>query len=190
MTPDKKHRESELVVSEVKVINLWACQFSGTLRLRPAQTSDDVLTPVIPKSEYDAKVYELESDVRRSDHFRRLVEDRNFDLSKAVVSKDAEISALKKEVETLTKQMVLDVTQKYHILRSKREHHLESALWNAIEAMSATLEDMQHYFENKCVPTLDELNRFCVAESLARLAFGKSLGGKALKGDNDGVGNG
>jgi hypothetical protein len=54
-----------------------------------------------------------------------------------------------------------------------RIEELEGALTEAIEHTSSNLEDMEHYFENKCCPTVDEVNQVSVADSHLRLALQK-----------------
>lgn len=50
---------------------------------------------------------------------------------------------------------------------------LAEALIEANEFTSSILEDMEHYFENKCCPTADEVNQAAIADSMIRLARGK-----------------
>lgn len=53
---------------------------------------------------------------------------------------------------------------------------------DAVEHTSSNLEDMQYYFENKCVPTVDEVTQCAIADSKLRYAIGKieaALEGKA-----------
>lgn len=38
---------------------------------------------------------------------------------------------------------------------------------------SSILEDMEHYFDNKCCPTVDEVNQCAIADSKLRLIIGK-----------------
>lgn len=42
------------------------------------------------------------------------------------------------------------------------------------EFTSSVLEDMEHYFDNKCVPTLDEVNQCVIADSLLRVCIGQT----------------
>lgn len=46
-----------------------------------------------------------------------------------------------------------------------------SALHEAVEHTSSNLEDMEHYFDNKCCPTMDELNQVVIADSKLRMAI-------------------
>lgn len=48
-----------------------------------------------------------------------------------------------------------------------------SALHEAVEHTSSNLEDMEHYFDNKCCPTMDELNQVVIANSNLRMAIGQ-----------------
>lgn len=41
------------------------------------------------------------------------------------------------------------------------------------EFTSSLLEDMEHYFDNKCVPTKDEVNQVAIADSQLRLFLGR-----------------
>jgi hypothetical protein len=50
---------------------------------------------------------------------------------------------------------------------------LVEALEDANEFTSSILEDMQHYFENKCIPTVDEVNACSIADSLLRIIIAK-----------------
>jgi hypothetical protein len=45
------------------------------------------------------------------------------------------------------------------------------ALENAVEHTSSNLEDMVHYFDNKCVPTVDEVNQVAIADSELRMTI-------------------
>ena len=42
------------------------------------------------------------------------------------------------------------------------------------EFTSSVLEDMEHYFDNKCVPTIDEVNQCAIADSLLRVTIGQT----------------
>lgn len=55
----------------------------------------------------------------------------------------------------------------------KEAEKLVEALIEANEGTSSALEDMQHYFENKCCPTADEVNQIAINDSNIRLAIGK-----------------
>lgn len=55
----------------------------------------------------------------------------------------------------------------------------EAALVDAVEHTSTHLEDMEHYFDNKCVPTVNEVNQCASADSRLRLAIGQTT--EALK---------
>lgn len=48
---------------------------------------------------------------------------------------------------------------------------IRERLQDAVEGTSCNVEDMIHYFENKCVPTLDEVNNSANADSNLRLAI-------------------
>lgn len=48
---------------------------------------------------------------------------------------------------------------------------LTDALENANELTSSVLEDLEHYFDNKCCPTADEVNQAAIADSQIRLAL-------------------
>lgn len=48
------------------------------------------------------------------------------------------------------------------------------------EGTSSCLENLQHYFENKCCPTADEVNQFSIVDSTLALETTKW---KALKGE-------
>lgn len=41
----------------------------------------------------------------------------------------------------------------------------------AVEALTSTLDNMEHYFENKCVPTRDEVE--CLRKALAQIEAAK-----------------
>lgn len=56
---------------------------------------------------------------------------------------------------------------------------LVDALEDAIEALSSNLEQMQHYFENQCCPTVDEVNQLANADSRARIALAAFRSGEA-----------
>lgn len=55
----------------------------------------------------------------------------------------------------------------------KSNAELKNALYDLIEHTSSNLENMQHYFENKCCPTMDEVNQCAIADSQARLVYAK-----------------
>lgn len=55
---------------------------------------------------------------------------------------------------------------------------LHAALLKCVEALEETneftssiLEDMEHYFENKCCPTAEEVNQCAIADSQIRYAL-------------------
>jgi hypothetical protein len=50
---------------------------------------------------------------------------------------------------------------------------IADALDELVEHTSTHLEDMQHYFDNKCCPTVDEVNACAVADSNLRLLIGQ-----------------
>ncbi len=58
-------------------------------------------------------------------------------------------------------------------LKAGKAHAMElrDAFYELIEGSSSALEDMQHYFENKCCPTMDEVNQLAIADSQARIAI-------------------
>lgn len=66
-------------------------------------------------------------------------------------------------------------------LAANKMDQLCEALEVCVEAMeelneftSSIVEDMEHYFENKCVPTADEVNQCAIADSKLRYAVGKA----------------
>jgi predicted dinucleotide-utilizing enzyme len=65
-----------------------------------------------------------------------------------------------------------DAVSECESLQAKLEIATE-ALYESIEAMSSSLEDMNHYFENKCIPTAQEINQLAIADSKARYAYAK-----------------
>lgn len=71
--------------------------------------------------------------------------------------------------------------------REKKFIELEAKLKVAVEALedandfsSSVLEDLQHYFENKCIPTVDEVNQASITDSQLRYAIAKL---KIIKGE-------
>ena len=62
---------------------------------------------------------------------------------------------------------------------------LLEALQNANEHTACVLEDMQHYFENQCIPTADEVNQCAICDSEIRVAIAASEARIAKLGDGE-----
>jgi len=98
-------------------------------------------------------------------------------MSTPIKSRLAEIKA---DVDTVRSDCVLPaaveyldwlVTQLEAALA--REEALVGALEDANEFTTTHLEDMEHYFDDKCIPTAHEVNQCAMADSAIRLALGK-----------------
>lgn len=70
--------------------------------------------------------------------------------------------------------------QAYEDLKKENEK-LKDALSDAVDYTSSHLEDMQHYFENKCISTSDEVNQCAIIDSQLRIILNKYLKFKYLK---------
>lgn len=104
---------------------------------------DHEVTLFVPKSDYDALKVGIE-DARRL--HSSAVQASNFCIQK----KDLKINELQAEVEILRK-----------------------SLEDALEGTSAHLDNLQRYFENKCIPTVDEVNQFSIVDSNLTLAVAR-----------------
>lgn len=67
---------------------------------------------------------------------------------------------------------IFDVVKKSDYDKLKAENEaLRKALEEAREGVSAHLDNLQHYFENKCIPTAEEVNQFSNVDSQLALAL-------------------
>lgn len=67
-----------------------------------------------------------------------------------------------------------DKTELITKLTRQRDEYL-AALQEANEFTSSVLEDLEHYYDNKCIPTADEVNQASIADSRLRYVIGKAL---------------
>lgn len=58
-------------------------------------------------------------------------------------------------------------------LTSSLVKQMAEALEDALETLNNQTENMQHYFDNKCVPTVDEVNQCALNEASLRIAIGR-----------------
>lgn len=81
------------------------------------------------------------------------------------------------------------VANNFEICLSKYQHTKSSAIISelidiiqsqsdALEELNeftfSALEDIKHYFDNKCLPTLDEVTKFAIADSLAQKSLSET----------------
>ena len=84
--------------------------------------------------------------------------------------RDAHINSLRSWTTTAAECMNWVYEQGRQDEREKAKGLVE-ALESANEFTSSILEDMEHYFDNKCCPTADEVNQCAIADSGIRLAL-------------------
>lgn len=65
---------------------------------------------------------------------------------------------------------VSDLEKKFEIVMN--------ALEEAGNFTACQLDNMEHYFDNKCIPTMEEVNQCAIADSYIRLAIAKVRGKK------------